>query len=786
MAKVDVEAAFRLLPIHPDSFNSLGFQFDGSFYVDKCLPMGCALSCSYFEAFSTFIEWVVAMQCGKGGVAHYLDDVLFVGSKESAVCSELLRTFEDISQDFGIPLALEKTVYPPCCMEFLGIVIDSLRGELTLPTNKVEKCKTPILELYVKKKTKVKEIESVLGLLAFASGVIPMGRVFCRRLSLHIAGIRNSSLHVRVTRRLRRTLKYGWDFYRILVEAFTGFTVWILGHSFVHWAEQRALERCYGPNLSLPTERAENRSQYGDLAFVKELDEKVLCVLEGPACSSERLETPEGDDKDEQNPETPDPDRSQPGPSSDLITETSDLADPDSVILEIPEIQEPAGNLMESLIPARKPHMSDYETSKLISSGDFGAVYLVHHKDSQLIFAMKKIAKKNLDTPKEVEGAYLERDILTFADCLFVTSMLCSFPTRSHLCMVMEYVGGGDCRTLLTRYGPFPVLMARLYFAEAVLAVEYLHSYGVVHRDLKPDNLLITSAGHIKVTDFGLSKVGLMIPKSNTHKESMEDITREFMDTGDCGTPNYKAPEIILNKGCGRPVDWWSMGTILHEFLLGSVPFDGDSLTDVYKSIVTGDIIWDFDHAPHPNAQDLITDLLRTNPAHRLGTGGACEIKSCSFLCELDFDNLLSQKPEYVPPLLSEVDTSLFINHADIEKHVDSEDEEDTIEKNESPDFQNFTSSSERLSKLCTIATRTMNNEDPKSPPECTPGSGTNISEMQKESFPESDRDDAISCLPSSSPLSGSIFRRILSSCRRGLSRAARVFACCHCTPSVI
>ncbi|XP_073525390.1 microtubule-associated serine/threonine-protein kinase 3-like [Phyllobates terribilis] len=360
----------------------------------------------------------------------------------------------------------------------------------------------------------------------------------------------------------------------------------------------------------------------------------------------------------------------------------------------------PILNLMESLIPARKQHMSDYETSKLISSGAFGAVYLVHHKDSQQIFAMKKIAKKNLDTPKEVEWAYLERDILTFADCPFVTSMLCSFPTRSHLCMVMEYVGGGDCRTLLTRYGPFPVLMARLYFAEAVLAVEYLHSYGVVHRDLKPDNLLITSAGHIKVTDFGLSKVGLMIPKTNTHKESMEDITREFMDTGDCGTPNYKAPEIILNKGCGRPVDWWSMGIILYEFLVGSVPFDGDSLTDVYKSIVTGDIIWDFDHAPHPNAQDLITDLLRTNPAHRLGTGGACEIKSCSFLCELDFDNLLSQKPEYVPPLLSDVDTSLFINHADIEKHVVSEDEEDTIENNESPDLQYFTSSSERLSKV--------------------------------------------------------------------------------------
>ncbi|XP_073525068.1 microtubule-associated serine/threonine-protein kinase 3-like [Phyllobates terribilis] len=266
--------------------------------------------------------------------------------------------------------------------------------------------------------------------------------------------------------------------------------------------------------------------------------------------------------------------------------ETPELANPDSVICEIPEIQEPTANLMESLIPGRKPRMSDYETSKLISCGGFGAVYLVHHKDSQQTFAMKKMAKKNLETPEDVEEAFLERDILTFADCPFVVSMLCSFPTRSHLCMVMEYVGGGDCGTLLSTRGPLSVLLARLYFAEAVLAVEYLHSYGVVHRDLKPDNLLITSAGHIKVTDLGLSKVGLMIPKTNTQKESLEEIAREFKDYEEHGTLHYIAPEVIRKRGYGRPVDWWSMGIILHEFLVGSVPFDGDSITELNKRIV--------------------------------------------------------------------------------------------------------------------------------------------------------------------------------------------------------
>ncbi|XP_073412593.1 microtubule-associated serine/threonine-protein kinase 3-like [Dendrobates tinctorius] len=572
---------------------------------------------------------------------------------------------------------------------------------------------------------------------------------------------------------------------------------------------------------------------------------------------------------------------------------------------------------MKSLIPAGEPRMSDYETSKLIGRGGFGAVYLVRHKESQQTFAMKKVTKRSLKTPIRVDMAFLERDILTFADCPFVASMLCSFPTRSDLCMVMEYVGGGDCRTLLNMMGHFPVPLARLYFAEAVLGVEYLHSYGVVHRDLKPENFLITSAGHIKISDFGLSKVGVMIPHTNIYKQSAEDISREFQDEEVCGTPWYTAPEVILKKGYGRPIDWWSMGIILYEFVHGYTPFDGDFQTGLNKNIVGGDIIWDTyqatlsdDQDPITQLQDLITQLLsinpvdsllqdlisqllRANPVDRLGTGGAFEIRGHPFLVDLDFDSLLSQKLVYVPQL---VDTSLFTNLWDMKKHLVSEDEKATSEDNESLDFKNFTSSSERLFKLLTTANRMKINENPKSSPDCTLESSTNISEMQKESVPLSDSDnaicflpflfqlqkesvlifdsddsafllpslsqlsdhseikkhldsedeedpesppecapksntnvsekqkgsvpvsdgddDAITILPSSSPLSdfpaqterisatnlsnkeeksekgkkgkkrrGSIFRRILSSCRRGLSRAARVFACCHCCP---
>ncbi|XP_073430176.1 microtubule-associated serine/threonine-protein kinase 1-like [Dendrobates tinctorius] len=464
----------------------------------------------------------------------------------------------------------------------------------------------------------------------------------------------------------------------------------------------------------------------------------------------------------------PDPNTSQRELTSDPTTDPTVLAIPESGIYEIPEIQEPVAGAIKSLIPARKPHISDFETSKLIGAGGYGSVHLVRHKDLHQIFAMKTMDKRKLHTPKRVELAFLERDILTFADCPFVVSMLCSFQTKSHLCMVMEYVEGGDCQTLLKTMGRLPVPLARLYFAEAVVAVEYLHSYGVVHRDLKPVNLLITSSGHIKVTDFGISKVGVMTPKTNTYKQSAEDISREFRDREVAGTPSYIAPEVILKEGYGRPADWWSMGIILYQFLVGRVPFYKISLTDNIKNVVDGDVLWDCDPVPPFEARCLISELLRKNPEQRLGTAGAYEIKRHPFLKDLDFNNLLSQKPMYVPQLASNAGTEdrseflqflaflglfwglLEIDQPDINEDLDSEDEED----NETFNCPNFTSSSEWLSKLCTTATRRMNKEDPMSPPECTPGSSTDISEMQNESFPASIRDDALTSLPSSSPLS--------------------------------
>uniref|UniRef100_A0A669QZM4 non-specific serine/threonine protein kinase n=1 Tax=Phasianus colchicus TaxID=9054 RepID=A0A669QZM4_PHACC len=346
------------------------------------------------------------------------------------------------------------------------------------------------------------------------------------------------------------------------------------------------------------------------------------------------------------------------------------------------------------------PCENDFETIKLISNGAYGAVYLVRHRATRQRFAMKKINKQNLLLRNQVQQAFVERDILTFAENPFVVSMFCSFQTRRHLCMVMEYVEGGDCATLLKHIGALPLELARLYFAETVLALEYLHNYGIVHRDLKPDNLLITSLGHVKLTDFGLSKMGLMSLTTNLYEGHMEKDAREFRDKQVCGTPEYIAPEVILRQGYGKPVDWWAMGIVLYEFLVGCVPFFGDTPEELFGQVISDEILWpEGDEALPPDAQHLISCLLQTDPLRRLGAGGAQEVKAHSFFAALDWTGLLRQKAEFVPHLESEEDTSYFDTRSDRYPHITSYEDEDTTE-DEPVEIRQFSSCSPRFSKV--------------------------------------------------------------------------------------
>uniref|UniRef100_A0A4W3I5Z5 non-specific serine/threonine protein kinase n=1 Tax=Callorhinchus milii TaxID=7868 RepID=A0A4W3I5Z5_CALMI len=282
------------------------------------------------------------------------------------------------------------------------------------------------------------------------------------------------------------------------------------------------------------------------------------------------------------------------------------------------------------------------------------AVYLVRHKETRQRFAMKKINKQNLILRNQIQQAFVERDILTFAENPFVVSMFCSFDTKRHLCMVIEYVEG---------------------------------------------YLLITSMGHIKLTDFGLSKIGLMSLTTNLYEGHIEKDAREFLDKQVCGTPEYIAPEVILRQGYGKPVDWWAMGIILYEFLVGCVPFFGDTPEELFGQVISDEIAWpDGDDALPPDAQDLISKLLRQNPMERLGTGSAYEVKQHRFFTDLDWNSLLRQKAEFIPQLESEDDTSYFDTRSDRYHHLDSDEEDDTND-DDRVEIRQFSSCSPRFSK---------------------------------------------------------------------------------------
>ncbi|XP_031362990.1 microtubule-associated serine/threonine-protein kinase 3 isoform X3 [Lonchura striata] len=458
---------------------------------------------------------------------------------------------------------------------------------------------------------------------------------------------------------------------------------------------------------------AQERSESEEVKFIDQLVRKLLIIISRPARLLEclefdpeefyhLLEAAEGHAKVGQGIKTDIPRYiiSQLGLVKDPLEEMGQLDHFDSGNTITPENDDTCESQPSVPVPRRKPCEGDFETIKLISNGAYGAVYLVRHRETRQRFALKKINKQNLILRNQIQQVFVERDILTFAENPFVVSMFCSFETKRHLCMVMEYVEGGDCATLLKNMGPLPVDMAKMYFAETVLALEYLHNYGIVHRDLKPDNLLITSMGHIKLTDFGLSKIGLMNMTTNLYEGHMEKDTREFMDKQVCGTPEYIAPEVILIQGYGKPVDWWAMGIILYEFLVGCVPFFGDTPEELFGQVISDEIMWpEGDEALPADAQDLITRLLRQCPLERLGTGGAHEVKHHSFFLHLDWNGLLRQKAEFIPQLESEDDTSYFDTRSERYRHLDSEDEE-TNDEESSVEIGQFSSCSHRFSKV--------------------------------------------------------------------------------------
>lgn len=190
MAKVDIKSAFRLLIVNPADFDLLGIYFEGQFYIDKCLPMGCAISCSLFEKFATFLHWAVEKASGTSMLDHYLDDFFFVGQEGTENCLNLMNNFQNLCRDLGVPIAENKTTGPTTVIEFLGLLIDTVLMMVRIPYDKLQKLQGLLKYMLNRRKVFMKELESLVGLLAFCSRAIPSSRAFLRRFYDLIASVK--------------------------------------------------------------------------------------------------------------------------------------------------------------------------------------------------------------------------------------------------------------------------------------------------------------------------------------------------------------------------------------------------------------------------------------------------------------------------------------------------------------------------------------------------------------------------------------------------------------------
>lgn len=321
--------------------------------------------------------------------------------------------------------------------------------------------------------------------------------------------------------------------------------------------------------------------------------------------------------------------------------------------------------------------IDDFEIIKPISRGAFGRVFLAKKRTTGDLFAIKVLKKADMIRKNAVESILAERDILISVRNPFVVRFFYSFTCRENLYLVMEYLNGGDLYSLLRNLGCLDEDVARVYIAEVVLALEYLHSLRVVHRDLKPDNLLIAHDGHIKLTDFGLSKVGLinstddlsgpavsgtsLLAEDESQLAESEHQRERRKKRSAVGTPDYLAPEILLGTGHAATADWWSVGVILFELIVGIPPFNAEHPQTIFDNILNRKIPWP--RVPEEmsrEAQDLIDRLLTEDPHQRLGARGASEVKQHVFFKNINWDTLARQKAAFVPTSESALDTSYF------------------------------------------------------------------------------------------------------------------------------
>ncbi|XP_070997197.1 protein kinase C theta type-like isoform X2 [Oncorhynchus clarkii lewisi] len=291
--------------------------------------------------------------------------------------------------------------------------------------------------------------------------------------------------------------------------------------------------------------------------------------------------------------------------------------------------------------------LDNFVLHKMLGKGSFGKVFLAELKSSREFFAVKALKKDVVLMDDDVECTMVERRVLSLAwEHPFLTHLHCTFQTTENLFFVMEYLNGGDLMFHIQNCHKFDVQRSTFYAAEIICGLQFLHSKGIVYRDLKLDNVLLDSEGHIKIADFGMCK------------ENMEGETRTCTF---CGTPDYIAPEILLGQKYGSSVDWWSFGVLLYEMLIGQSPFHGRDEEELFQSIRTDDPCYPRWLAK--DARDILIKLFVREPERRLGVKG--NIRQHSFFKDTDWNAL--EKREVAPPFRPTVKSPSDVSNFDKE-----------------------------------------------------------------------------------------------------------------------
>lgn len=331
----------------------------------------------------------------------------------------------------------------------------------------------------------------------------------------------------------------------------------------------------------------------------------------------------------------------------------------------------------------KKISIYEYEPFDIIGRGAFGEVRICKHKDSEEVVAIKKMKKKEMLMKNQITHVRAEKDILSNAKIPWIVELKCSFQDANNLYLVMEYLPGGDLMNLLIKKDILSEEESRFYMGEMVLAIAAVHNLNYIHRDLKPDNVLLDADGHIKLTDFGLSKHAEIRSNTAVHKSEKYEIKRSNnynalkmmlnkklgykrdrqLAFSTVGTPDYIAPEVFGPKGYDECVDWWSAGVILFEMLVGYPPFFSDDSSITCQKILhwKKTLVIPAEANLSDEATDLIQRLI-TDPDRRLGRNGAEEIKEHPFFKDFDWDNVRNTKAPFIPDVSDPASAEHFDN----------------------------------------------------------------------------------------------------------------------------